>query len=311
MSLAVPASARYTPPMTRFRWGQFGLEPLDRADHLRTDQAALAALWPRARYVAFWRGKPLITAAEGAPRLVFLDAGAVVGEPVLLGLDEGVAYAAMELPGDVEPVLPDGAIPADIRLNAAGLDERDAALAALGRALLSWQRAHRFCGQCGARHAIVDAGWKAICTSCAREAHPRVDPVVILQIRHGDGILLGRSPGWPQGMYSCLAGFVEPAETLEAAAAREAMEEAGVVLRDVTYLGCQPWPFPGQLMVAMRGEAECRRLKLNAHELEEAHWFARADCQLMLEGRHPRVSIPPRAAIAHAMIAHFAASEEE
>jgi NAD+ diphosphatase len=152
--------------------------------------------------------------------------------------DRGVFAASLD--PTHEPRLEPGEAPRDIRFHAGGLAAEEAAMAAVGRAVISWQHRHRFCGRCGQSNRFADGGWRTQCTACATESHPRTDPVVIIAIEHDGALLLGRQASWPPGFFSCLAGFVEPAETLEAAAAREAMEEAGVTLERITYLGSQP-----------------------------------------------------------------------
>jgi NAD+ diphosphatase len=280
----------------------FQVEPIDRADHLRGQPDALCALWEEGEAIAFSRGRPLLdeqgcllrqpTAISGAFEAAFF-----------LGLDGARGVFAVEMsqqagdPGDA---------PRDLRMAVGRLPDRDGALAGVGAALFGFHHRHRYCGRCGGAMVTAHAGWRRDCPSCGHQTHPRVDPVVILLIEHDNAILLGRQAGWPPGMVSCLAGFVEPAETIEAAARREAMEEAGAELSGVIYLGCQPWPFPGQLMLAMHGKAKSRTVRLNTAELEDARWFTQEECRALVQGHHPSAAIPPRSAIAHVMIAAFA-----
>lgn len=144
-----------------------------------------------------------------------------------------------------------------------------------GRAdqILSWHRSHQFCGCCGRRTVEKSGEAVKVCTTCGATAYPRLAPAVIMAVTRDDAILLGRSPRFPAGMYSTLAGFVEPGETVEAAVAREIYEEVGVEVADIRYVASQPWPFPHSLMLGFT----CRYLRgeicINRDELEDAAWF--------------------------------------
>jgi NAD+ diphosphatase len=155
------------------------------------------------------------------------------------------------------------------------------------RSLLHWHESHKFCAKCGAQSLMVDAGYRRHCEACSADHFPRTDPVVIMAIRHGSKVLLGRQTSWPPGMFSALAGFMEPGETIEAAVRRETLEEAGIVVGNVSYVQCQPWPFPSSLMIGMIGEAHTTEIKIDPAELETARWFEREELKLMLEHKHP------------------------
>jgi NAD+ diphosphatase len=175
---------------------------------------------------------------------------------------------------------------------------------AQGASLVSWNRSHRFCARCGQQSEITDGGYKRICPSCNAEHFPRTDPVVIMLAVTPDGekCLLGRSPHFPENMFSCLAGFVEPGETIENAVRRETEEEAGIRIGKVAYHASQPWPFPHSLMIGCHGVAETTDIKVD-EELEDCRWFARADVAEMLDSRHPEgLRTPPSGAIAHHLI---------
>jgi NAD+ diphosphatase len=146
------------------------------------------------------------------------------------------------------------------------------------------------------------AGWQRICPSCGAHHFPRTDPVVIMLVTRGNSVLVGRSPGWPPGMYSLLAGFVEPGETLEAAVRREVFEEAGVRIGAVRYLSSQPWPFPASLMVGCRGEALPGEITIDPAEIEDALWLTREQMVTVMAGAHPRIRAPRRGAIAHFLV---------
>ena len=175
------------------------------------------------------------------------------------------------------------------------------------KALLHWHRKHRFCAACGAPSRVSSAGWKRICEACETEHFPRTDPVVIMLAVRGDKCVLGRQARFPPGMYSCLAGFLEPGETIEAAVRRETLEEAGVRTGQVRYLASQPWPFPASLMIGCIAEALNDDLTIDGEELEHARWFTRDEVRLMIEGTHPEGLLAPQPmAIANAIMRAWA-----
>ena len=174
---------------------------------------------------------------------------------------------------------------------------------AQGKAILHWHMSHRFCSACGSASQASGAGWRRECSSCGTHHFPRTDPVVIMLATDRDRCLLGRQPRFPPSMYSCLAGFLEPGETIEAAVARELEEEAGIEVSSVTYLGSQPWPFPASLMIGCLAEARTTRIVVDHHELEDARWFTRQEVEAMLGGRHEQgLTCPVPMAIAHHIV---------
>lgn len=219
---------------------------LDRAAEIRGDAAALASARADAgaRAILFWRGKPLIL-PERPAALARLPMDHPVlalatSDPILLGREEGSARFAFDLSGWVpddldeatlggfldpseqhHPLLAEGMAFAEVRRVMTWLDARDAELVATGKAILGWHDIHRYCARCGQETQMAQAGWQRICPACKGAHFPRTDPVVIMLITNGNDVLMGRSPSWPEGMYSLLAGFVEPGETLEAAVRRE------------------------------------------------------------------------------------------
>ena len=282
---------------------------LDRASALRGDAAALAALeaTPEARTLALWRGRPLFEAvAAGEERLAWLptDHGVFAdapGAPIFLGLVDGAPRFARDLvrwagPGAVgaeapaghadaarigHPALPGRLAFCDLRRVMGGLGAEDAGVAVAAKGIFAWHASHGFCAACGGASDPAEAGWKRVCPACGARHFPRVDPVVIMLILHGDEVLLGRSPAWPPGMYSLLAGFMEPGESIEAAVRRETLEETGVRVGRVDYLSSQPWPFPSSLMLGCRGEALSRDITIDPTEIEDARWV---DKQAALDG---------------------------
>ena len=219
-------------------------------------------------------------------------------EAVYLGEDiQGQAWFARPIEADeqlkpIRTLMLEGSLPPEML-----------SILAQARSILHWHDKHGFCANCGAKSLMMDAGYKRHCPVCQTEHFPRTDPVVIMAVRHHDQILLGRQASWPQGMFSALAGFMEPGETIEQAVAREVLEEAGIKVGAVSYVTSQPWPFPSSLMIGMIAEAATTEIKLDPAELEEARWFTRAELELMLNGTHPEGLFASRPqAIAHAVV---------
>ncbi|MFT3971981.1 MAG: NAD(+) diphosphatase [Amaricoccus sp.] len=302
---------------------------IDRASRLRGDAAAQAALAadPRARGLALWRGRPLVAAGEGlalAWRGLDDPLFRAGREPrVFLGLDDDIPCFACEIDDwdpDAAPVEGFGAVAlvphpdlaaglgfADLRANMAALDAAEAGTAAAAKGILGWHQSHGFCANCGGRSEVADAGWRRVCPACGAQHFPRTDPVVIMLILSGNSVLLGRSPGWPEGMYSLLAGFMEPGESIEAAVRREVAEETGVPVGPVDYLSSQPWPFPSSLMIGCRGLATGREITLDPAELEDARWVSREGLAEAIAGRDPGLRPARAGSIARFLLDHWLA----
>jgi NAD+ diphosphatase len=238
---------------------------LDRAADRRADEAWIAAARndPRARAVLVGPGGVVL--AGEAPELAPVE-GLGVADGYFLGIADGVPLFV--LPADP------GAQLTGLREAAAILSDADAGLVAYASALAHWHDTHRFCGVCGEHTEAREAGHSRRCPN-GHTHHPRTDPVVIMLVSDGDRLLLGRRPPWPQGRYSCLAGFVEPGESLEAAVAREVLEEAGVVVGAVAYRLSQPWPFPLSLMLGFEATYVSGEARVADAELEDVAWFTR------------------------------------
>ncbi len=192
------------------------------------------------------------------------------GLRVFLGETEGVPHFALVVP---EPI--DDGRWASLRQVVHSLREPDAGLLVHAVALAEWHASHRFCPRCGGRLTPTVAGHVLVCDQCGRQQFPRSDPAVIMMVTDGDRALLGRSPSWPEGRYSTLAGFVDPGESLEEAVVREVAEETAVRVTDVTYFGNQPWPFPQSLMVGFFARAVSTEISVDGAELSDARWFTR------------------------------------
>lgn len=176
------------------------------------------------------------------------------------------------------------------------------------RSLYEWQKSHRFCSRCGNESEVTEAGWKRSCNHCGAEHFPRSDPVAIMLAVNGDRCLLGRGPNWPKQFMSCLAGFIEPGETIEQAAVRELYEEVGILAdpNSATYKFCQPWPFPSSLMIGLIVPTLSEEIKVDQAEIEDARWFTRQEAQSILTGTHPELHCPPPLAVAHHLMKDWA-----
>ena len=264
-----------------------------------------AATDPAAQFVPVWRSQNLvIDLADAEPRAIVLamehalpllgegdaDTHLSYGNIVFLGIVEGRAQFAIDLshveaPLDrlVSPALSaggiqaDGARFADLRQLAGRLDRSEGALLAHARAMVFWHQRHRFCGVCGSPTLSEEAGHMRRCMNadCKTMHFPRTDPAVIMLVSDGERALLGRNKNFPPGMYSTLAGFVEPGESLEDAVAREVREETAVEVGAVTYHSSQPWPFPANIMLGFHAEAATTEITVDYGELEDARWFER------------------------------------
>ena len=270
---------------------------LDRADALRADADALAALpgHSGARQLLWADGLPLV-GDDG--RLCWSD---LTDSALFLGLDGGAPrFSAMASQvRDARAAYP--------RL--AELHADDAPLFAAALSLAGWHKRHPFCATCGNETEIVRGGWSRQCPSCAAEHYPRVDPVVIMLVEHEDSLLLGRQPQYPPGRYSALAGFVEVGETIEDAVAREIQEEAGVAVDQVRYIASQPWPFPSSLMIGCVATARSAELTIDYGELDDARWFAREEVAAALSGgADAPFQPPPHWAIARTLVEHWLAA---
>lgn len=278
---------------------------LDRAAHLRGDADALARerSHPDARYAATWRGQCLLT-LDDPPKAAWLPLrGASTPEPlVYLGRDRlGRPCFAADLSGlEPPPTLPGRFV--DLLRAGWRMDPAELEPLFYARGILHWHRVARSCERCGAGDLVVrEGGFKRSCTRCETSFFPRTDPAVMVLVTRQDRALLARQPGFPKGMYSALAGFVEPGETLEQCAYRETKEEVGLEIETPTYVGSQPWPFPQSLMIGFRAEAKEENVVLDPTELEEARWLTRAELRAP-EG----FFYPPPMSLAHALIRSFA-----
>ncbi len=309
----------------------FGGSGLNRAAQLRTDPEKASELREssRARGLPVWRGKPLF-AGEARDRAGWLALDHEIFRhasetPVFLGLDgndprycldvscwvpdnpPGTIGAFVDPYEHVHPDLGNDFAFIDLRHGMTRLTARDAELVATAKALLGWHGSHRFCSRCGSPSTLAGSGWQRDCAECKASHFPRTDPVVIMMVNYGNSLLVGRSHVWPEGMYSLLAGFVEPGETIEAAVRREVFEEAGVKVGAVRYLSSQPWPFPASLMIGCQCHALGNRLRIDRTELEDAIWVTREEMMEVIAGKSDRLKPARHGSIARFLIENWLA----
>ena len=286
---------------------------IERAAEKRTDEAALAAYAADSRAGAYIIGIEMIVMKKGAPLsdplFTMAQARAMEGatETVFLGLIDGAPRFGFGIAPHAAEALKsrDGFHVTDLRSIAVqGLVDPDhLPPIAEAKAVLHWHARHRFCPNCGAATQPVQGGWKRECPACKAEHFPRTDPVVIMLAVDGERCLLGRSPRFVPTMWSCLAGFVEPGESIEDAVHRETREEAGITCGRVRYFASQPWPFPTSLMIGCHAQALTREIVVDRDELEDARWFDKDEIVAMLKRQHPQgLTTPPPVAIAHHII---------
>ncbi|HVX98820.1 MAG TPA: NAD(+) diphosphatase [Pseudorhodoplanes sp.] len=286
---------------------------LDRAAEKRDDKDFLAGLARRPDCAVHVIGGEMIVLKKNGREFISLfspDEAAGLGtvmETLFLGLDRGGGRFGYGLEATSVEALKsrDDLHVTDLRTIAVqGLVQaEELAPLAEAKALLHWHARHRHCAVCGARTNVANAGWRRECPACKAEHFPRTDPVVIMLAIRGDKCLLGRQTRFVQNSWSCLAGFIEPGESIEEAARRETFEEAGIRCGRVRYFRSQPWPFPSSLMIGCHAEALNEDIVVDTNELEAARWFDRGEAAAMLARTHPQGLItPPPVAIAHHII---------
>ncbi|MBV8055512.1 MAG: NAD(+) diphosphatase [Deltaproteobacteria bacterium] len=300
----------------------FAGNPLNRASEKRTDPDWIKSKLhdPSSLVFPMWRLQPFLLGSQklaSPAKLGLLHPGIAdsladrEAPCIFLGLDGETALFALDVsaasnPGDEEPLAGLGYF-CDARTAAQIVSIRDAAIIAQAKAMIDWHQRHGFCPRCAAPTKIMDAGYRRLCGKCNAEHFPRVDPVVIMLATDGDACLIGRGKQFPPGMFSALAGFMEPGETIEEAVRRELMEEASVKVSEVTYYATQPWPFPSSLMIGCFAKAESRNAKVDENELAEVRWLERSVARAVIAGEPvDGIRLPPPIAIAHHLIRTWA-----
>lgn len=268
----------------------FGANPLDRALALRRDEAWLRAQRddPRGQYLPL---RDLHAAVHGGdtPRLAWLDRTAATawpaaGETVLLGLSGDIPHFAVAADGLADGAVPEGIAFGEARALGAALPAPEAGILAQARSVLDWHATHRFCAQCGGPTVAIEGGARRACGGCGARHYPQVSPSMIVLVTRGDRCLLARRPRAQANRFTCLAGYVEPGESIEESVAREVEEESGVRVDVVRYHSSQPWPFPATLLIGCHAEAASEQITVDGVEIAEARWFPRAEVRRALAG---------------------------
>lgn len=309
----------------------FGGNTLDRAAHLRADTQKLQDHLA-ARTLVLWQGKPLIDLEAGTGIAWVEMTSPILQEateaPIFLGLDEDAPRFATDVSAwedpkadrdemakfldtsqNQHPAAPDRWKFIELRTLMSDLTHQEGSILATAIAVQSWHNTHPHCARCGAKSEITMGGWQRNCPACGAQHFPRTDPVIIALITHGNSVLMGRSPQWPENFFSLLAGFMEPGETIEAATRREIFEEAGVHLGPVEYLSSQPWPYPGSLMLGVRAEATTTELNIDENEIAEARWVSKEDVMAAQDGNNPDLLPARKGAIARFLIDRWLADD--
>lgn len=287
---------------------------LNRLSESRADNATgLALANSQTKVIAFAGSKPLLDVSGDDMKCWHQISGDLeldLEKIILLGSDEaGTMWLAGPSTIDSEN-LPAHIKAIDLRsIVAQGLiSGAELGHLAYGAALNTWHANNSFCSKCGSPSKMAFAGAKRQCTHCNAEHFPRTDPVAIMMVTYQDQCMLGRSPHFPPGMYSCLAGFIEAGETIEDAVRRETFEESGIILGDVTYIASQPWPMPHSLMIGCFAKAVTNSIEFDANELEACRWFGKQELRSMISGTHPEgLTAPLKGAIAGFLMAKWVA----
>jgi len=309
----------------------FSGNPLDRADHLRTDPEIFGEFMQQedARVVllagAGKQTEDQIRVSLAAESRILTDAAGdiawqhpktlkflPVSTIIFLGLDGTAPRYGVMLDGSADDFThmfeADHCKFRDGRGIAFKLGGPHPSLGIIAQAksMLLWHESHRFCAKCGIESTLAKAGYERKCSACNTSHFPRTDPVVIMLILDeasgGEKALVGRGIGWPEGHYSALAGYMEPGESMEEAVAREIYEEVGLVTTKVTYKASQPWPWPSTLMIGVEAWVESGTLNIDHTELEDAIWISKKDVRASIKGAHPHRLLPPPFAIAHDLV---------
>lgn len=287
------------PPVDLSRLTGYGRTRTDRTAERRSDAAWLEALWQRDDTGVVLVAADRVAVAGDPPTIVRPVAlarqlGRTVTDAVFLGLEAGLGRFAVPFSEADAAAL--GEETADTRALASEgrLEPDEQGLLAQARSFIHWHGSHGFCSVCGAPSQLAEAGYRRDCTACGAHHFPRTDPVAIMLVVDGARCVLGRQARFAPGMYSCLAGFIEPGETIEDAVRREVREESHIRVGRVRYLASQPWPFPASLMIGCLGEALTHDIRRDDAELEDCRWFSREEVKAMLDGTHPEGLTAPK-----------------
>lgn len=248
-------------------------------------------------------GDRLLVRDEESPSVMLPEPGPeALGLEVLfrreVGTFDGRRCFAVEVTEGTDGL--DGTAFRNLRGMVGVLDEDFLLMAGRAKQVVDWNRTHRFCGRCGTETETLESELAKRCPNCGMTFHPRLSPAAIMLVWRDSELLLARSPHFVKGMYSALAGFVEPGESIEQTVRREVREEVGVEVGEVRYFGSQPWPFPNSLMIGFLAEYESGELHVDPDEIEDAKWFSLGELP----------SLPPHNAIARQMIDAFVSGHD-
>jgi len=271
---------------------------VDRAAHLRSDEAYLKSAWASASVLLFMNEKFVASSNQ-----INFVPGSTLGEyqtqtDYFLGVKDKENFFVRHLASDENTKLE----LMTLREIGAFLSPRDIGLAVHAQGLANWHKKHPRCSQCGAATSVVLGGSVRRCLIDESEHYPRTDGAIIVLIKdEQDRVLLGRQKVWPKNRFSTFAGFVEPGESFENCVLREVREEAGVELTQINYLGSQPWPFPASLMIAFEAVTNTPQLaKADGDEIEEIRWFSRAEMKAAILNKS--LILPLEISVARQMI---------
>ena len=306
----------------------FSNNPLDRVSYLRSDPEWIKKMITdsKSMFVPFSKGQPFVSTISGltsksaaenqlSPAWFpynFFDNQIIENSIIIfLGLLDDIAFFAIDLSKINDPenqvnLINMGSFEDLMALSSQPIESGELAMLGQAKAIFEWHNSHTYCSRCGEKSNIVEGGYKRVCNHCKAEHFPRTDPVVIMLATYNDQAFLGRQKRFPPGMYSALAGFIEPGESIEEAVARELNEEAGIIINDATYHSSQPWAFPNSLMIGCIAESTSEKFKLDEIEIDEGRWFQRTELKDAINGNgNSNFFVPPKMAIAHHLIKAF------
>lgn len=306
----------------------FSNNPLDRVSYLRSDPEWINKMTidSKSMFVPFSKGQPFVSTISGLTSknalenqaspawfpYSFFDNEIIENSIIIfLGLLDDIAFFAIDLSkihdAENQANLKDmGSFEDLMALSSQPIESGELAMLGQAKAIFEWHNSHTYCSRCGEKSNMVEGGYKRVCNHCQSEHFPRTDPVVIMLATYNDHAFLGRQKRFPPGMYSALAGFIEPGESIEEAVARELNEEAGIVINNASYHSSQPWAFPNSLMIGCIAESTSEKFKLDEIEIDEGRWFTRTELTNAINGgENSKFFVPPKMAIAHHLIKAF------
>ena len=275
---------------------------INRHGHYRNDKNLLKNMMieKNTKFIPFYNGKNLFTEINKNITPVIFNKIELddffpnaMDDTIFLGVANTLNYIGVDLSSPNQKferwLKKNNIIIDDLRKYGPVLDDIEASFLALSNGMFFWHNTHKFCGSCGSQNFSKEGGFVMKCSNnkCSKSHFPRTDPAIITLISFQDKVLLGRSPRFPDSMYSTLAGFVEPGESLEQALEREVFEEVGIKVKNIKYFNSQPWPFPASLMLGFFAEAVNDQMTIDYDEIEDAHWFSINELKSL---EHPSIS---------------------